>query len=470
MTVVSVVRDAVVDLALAASQAGDALGDGAATARLVLRRHCVADVAGTHLDAAAVGLSSIASDTLRFLDEIARVDAEPYLTYVLADGRLVEVFGAPPTTQDGLRRLLAELTGIGTASVAGVADAWDALPDLLRDALVRAAPTVIGNLDGVAFADRAVANEANAIAAIAAIDADLEMVQAHLARLRYLVNHPLLQIDVADLRVAQVRELAALYAMTGGPARGDLEERARQREAMHQWLADDDVLILGLSDRGDRAIVSHGDPDTAARVVTLIPGATSHPGQFADGTAYGLYWDNLHAALPAGSATVAWVGYDAPSVLGAAFTGAAEEAATDLAPFLDATEARGSRQTAVIGHSYGSVVAAHTGAGLDVEVFVATGSPGIRTAGSGLLGHLDIPSETVVVAGTFGDDPIRFAPAHGLPLRFDPAVDVRLRLGDADDLPAAGDPPGGPHSAYGHPEAVRRQVVAIEAAWADRRP
>ncbi len=293
MTVVAVVRDAVVDLALATGQAAGDLDDGAVAARAVLRRHCVVDVAGTHLDEIAGELSSIAGDTLRFLDEIARADAEPYLTYALADGRILEVVGASPTTEGGLRRLLAELTGHGTASVAGVADAWDALPDQLRDELVRAAPMAVGNLDGVAFADRAVANEANAIAAVAAIDADLEAVQAYLARLRFMVGHPLLPVDVADLRVAQVRELATLYAMTGGPDRGDLEERARQREAMRQWLADDDVLILGLSDRGDRAIVSHGDPDTAARVVTLIPGATSHPGQFADGTAYGQYWDNL---------------------------------------------------------------------------------------------------------------------------------------------------------------------------------
>lgn len=470
MTVVAVVRDAVVDLALATGRAAGDLEDGAAAAGAVLRRHCVADVAGTHLDEVAGELWSIASDTLRFLDEIARADAEPYLTYVLADGRLVELFGEPPTTEEGLRRLLGELTGIGTASVAGVAEAWDALPDELRDGLVGSAPMVVGNLDGVAFADRAVANEANAVAAVAAIDADLEAVRAYLARLRYLVGDPLLQIDVADLRVAQVRELAALYAMTGGPDRGPLEERARQREAMRQWLADDDVLILGLRDRGDQAIVSHGDPDTAAQVVTLIPGATSHPGQFGDGKVYGVYWDNLHAALPPGSATVAWVGYDAPSILGASLTGAAEDGAADLAPFLEATEARGPRQTAVIGHSYGSVVAAHTGAGLDVDAFVATGSPGIRTLESGLFGHLAIPRETVVIAGTFGDDPIRFASVHGLPLYLDPAVDVRLRLGDAADMPAAGDPPGGPHSAYGHPEAVRRQVDAIEAAWAERRP
>ncbi|WP_371480140.1 alpha/beta hydrolase [Kitasatospora sp. NBC_00315] len=156
------------------------------------------------------------------------------------------------------------------------------------------------------------------------------------------------------------------------------------------------VLLLALGSEGQgRAALSFGDPDTADDVVVYVPGLGTRVGDVGgkDGSRARCLWAEARAADPARStASIAWLGYDAPQVgpdgLAVAGTERAARGGAGYQGFLRGL--RASREGApahltALGHSYGSLTvgqAAQRPGGIPADEIVLVGSPGTgaRTA------------------------------------------------------------------------------------------
>lgn len=172
-------------------------------------------------------------------------------------------------------------------------------------------------------------------------------------------------------------------------------------------------------DPGDvltRAAVSVGDVDRATRFAVFVPGAGS-----TVRASLGGYDRDVAAVVTAASAGsddavagVVWMGYEAPqwntelvdpdrSVMG---TAVAEAGAADLAAALDAVAAPDHRVT-LVGHSYGTVVAAAAlGHGARPDDVVLMGSPGwsVGTETTPIY-VLEAATDPVADLGWFDTDP-----------------------------------------------------------------
>jgi pimeloyl-ACP methyl ester carboxylesterase len=142
--------------------------------------------------------------------------------------------------------------------------------------------------------------------------------------------------------------------------------------------------FLAYDPAGDgRAIEVLGDLATARKVVVLVPGVDSTLSNFDTGLGGVIRRAPAHQArmlkerLPDDVAVVAWLGYDPPE---GAFPEAlradrAVAGARELERFLAIVPPQATM--VLIGHSYGSVVIAHTHLGEQVTDVVALGSPGM---------------------------------------------------------------------------------------------
>ncbi|WP_394329045.1 alpha/beta hydrolase [Mycobacteroides abscessus] len=154
---------------------------------------------------------------------------------------------------------------------------------------------------------------------------------------------------------------------------------------------------LGLLDDQGHAAVSIGNPDTAKRVATLVPGTGQDLTMIdrAMDKSDKMYWAALKAdpnLTPSDVSVTTWMGYDRPMDLGqAASTSYAHNGAQGLDDFqagLRASHEGPASINTVIGHSYGSTLmgaAAIDGHHLDANNLVAVGSPGVLADNAGQL-------------------------------------------------------------------------------------
>ncbi|MEU6216569.1 alpha/beta hydrolase [Streptomyces sp. NPDC047022] len=223
-------------------------------------------------------------------------------------------------------------------------DWWVSLSDEQRAEYKEAFPDVIGNLDGVPSADR---NEVNR------------------------ANLPLLIAQLEGKRdAASVDKLAGLQGIQN-------KLDAGSQPPMY-------LLGVGLEGNG-RAIVSYGNPDTARNVSAYVPGlGTKLDGDFADGDVKRAFETAKGAGkLDPSTASIVWLGYDAPQSADVMSAGDAERGAPAYDSFMSgisATNENPDPHITAIGHSYGSrLVGAATQApggipGADDIILV--GSPG----------------------------------------------------------------------------------------------
>lgn len=192
------------------------------------------------------------------------------------------------------------------------------------------------------------------------------------------IDGPLItaSVDLVDLE-NQLDVLNELQGRLDGTSGHELPE----------GLGHEDLYLLSLDTENEgRAIVTHGNPDTADNIATSVPGTTtdwtSINGQM--GRSGDLYRAAAETDPDAEHAVITWIGYDAPAIHEAAGPTKAENAVEELSDFqkgLRATHegAQPSHNT-VIGHSYGSTVVGHTAMseeGLDADDLVFVGSPGV---------------------------------------------------------------------------------------------
>ncbi|WET81758.1 alpha/beta hydrolase [Amycolatopsis sp. QT-25] len=224
---------------------------------------------------------------------------------------------------------------------------WASLSDTAKVALLQENPGLVGNLDGIPAVDRDAAN-----------------------------------------RAVLAREIARL--------RGD--PKLQGLEAIERRLArsEPQAFLLGLDTSGDgKAIVSAGNPDTAANVATYVPGTGSELAKIGgDLDRSDKMWAAATTSGSPSTAVITWLGYDAPNeITDAASDEYADGGKAALAGFQDGlreTHQGPPSHNTVLGHSYGTTVVGYAAVdgGLAADELVFVASPGVGAHDVGDL-HLD---------------------------------------------------------------------------------
>lgn len=296
---------------------------------------------------------------------------------------------------------------------------WDALSVTVQNRLTSAAPEIVGNLPGIPFATRDAANRAMLEKTIDELELQADSIVGRGAGTEI----------TARLNMLHEIELA-MEPQAGEPERS--------------------VISLDTQWPG-RAAIAIGDLGAADYVSYLIPGMFfTIEGQIVDWseTAVELYneqgdWLRVLGKSDAelrdkSVATVAWMGYETPSL----FTVGSEELADLGALYLDSamdalyTERGENRPyVSLVAHSYGSTAAmkALVTGNFEVDAFAVVGSPG---SGAQSVDELHVRGRNVFVGeaswdpvvgtGYFGNDP--GAPSYGArPMSVAGGVDLITR-------------------------------------------
>ncbi|MFI8339418.1 alpha/beta hydrolase [Streptomyces sp. NPDC085639] len=254
---------------------------------------------------------------------------------------------------------------------------WDGLTDEQRQEYLEIAPDLIGGLDGIPAVSRDEANR------------------------NYL---PVLIDDLArrggDDAETKLNALRMIQDKLNEPSRPPM-------------------FLLGIGDEGNgRAIVSYGNPDTAKNVSAYVPGlSTKLNDEFVTDTMKRAQ-DTAKGAqrLDPSSASIVWLGYDAPQNVDVMSKGDAQRGAPAYNQFMagiSATNENPDPHVTAIGHSYGSLTvgtAAKQAGGIPgVDDVILLGSPGVDAQKATELG---VGKEHVFV-GAADNDPVTHLPTKG---------------------------------------------------------
>jgi hypothetical protein len=268
---------------------------------------------------------------------------------------------------------------------------WAALTSDERSRALLTWPVELGSLDGLPGAARSAANERRLAQDVAA-----------LRRREKLTPDQRRWLDNCLVVRAQLALARAVRGTGAGPPTAQL-------------------LVFDPTAFGyqGRAAIAVGDVDTADNVAFLVPGLGSdiHGGMARlTGNAVRVASEARRIAPGATTATVAWMGYDAPGFTSVASDDAAEHGATLLATDVLAVQA--SRDVAphlsVVAHSYGTTTAGlalrDAQTGTDDLVLVGSPGPGVEDAGDLQLpsGHVFVGANSrdlVSYLDRFGKDP-----------------------------------------------------------------
>ncbi|MFJ3979488.1 alpha/beta hydrolase [Streptomyces sp. NPDC090021] len=252
---------------------------------------------------------------------------------------------------------------------------WDGLTDEQRQEYLEIAPDLVGSLDGVPAVARDEANR------------------------NYL---PVLIDDLArrggDDAETKLNALRMIQDKLGEPSRPPM-------------------FLLGIGDEGNgRAIVSYGNPDTSKHVSAYVPGLmTKLNDEFVTDTMKRAQ-DTAKGAqrVDPSSASIIWLGYDAPQHIDVATRGDAQRGAPAYNQFmagLSATNQSADPHVTAIGHSYGSLtvgIAAKQSGGIPgVDDVILLGSPGVDAQKATELGV----GKDHVFVGAADNDPVTHLPS-----------------------------------------------------------
>ncbi|WP_431042401.1 alpha/beta hydrolase [Streptomyces sp. P1-3] len=293
---------------------------------------------------------------------------------------------------------------------------WKGLSPDERDALIALQPASVGKLDGLPAEAR---NEANRTV-LADTHAEVSQ-KLHELDQKEPTKYEQKWDKIRQVPIQGEQQLTIAWE-SWNKKRSEILDQLKSLESLQSRVEQpgEDLpkpYLLGFSADGQgRAIVAHGNPDTADHTAVYVPGTFSKlSGAGGDIDRMGDLWRRSQGEVPGQSvSTITWIGYDAPQDLAIEATddSYARNAAPKLNRFLDGLQAAQggpeASHTTVIGHSYGSTVvgAASIDGKLAADDFVAAGSPGV------LVGHaddLDVGKDHVwSLAGTW--DPV---PAGG---------------------------------------------------------
>lgn len=246
---------------------------------------------------------------------------------------------------------------------------WDGLSDAEQAAVIAAYPELVGNTDGIPASGR---DEANRLV----LGQDLAVL-----RLRE-TDGTLTDAEEKQLENAEAAQDAL------DDAAGYLDPVTQEPVESRLYMYDPSAF-----DGDGRIALSIGDPDTADNVALQVPGFGTDGGSAAYLTerAYNIYSASRFDDPGSSTASIMWIGYDAPDnapftgdgdFAGVLTEGAAEAGGKRLADTVDGLRAGRDGDPAhltVIGHSYGSTTTGYGASdyGLAVDDIVFVGSPGV---------------------------------------------------------------------------------------------
>ncbi|GHA74561.1 alpha/beta hydrolase [Streptomyces termitum] len=291
-------------------------------------------------------------------------------------------------TEATLRDVRADTAGVRTAADryldatvprdASPADRrrwWDGLTDEQRREYLEIAPDLIGGLDGIPAAVRDEANR---------------------TRLPLLIDE-LSRRDDDDART----KLTALRMI-----QDKLSEPSNPP-----------MYLLGIGTEGNgRAIISYGDPDASRNVSAYVPGlGTKLDEEFVKDTMKRAEDTAIGARdVDPSSASIIWLGYDAPQLVDVIARGDAQRGAPAYNEFmagLSATNQNADPHLTAIGHSYGSLTvgtAAQRPGGIPgADDIILLGSPGVDAQRAEELGV----GKDHVFVGAADNDPVTHLPS-----------------------------------------------------------
>ncbi|MET9345232.1 alpha/beta hydrolase [Streptomyces termitum] len=291
-------------------------------------------------------------------------------------------------TEATLRDVRADTAGVRTAADRYLDDTvprdaspadrrrwWDGLTDEQRREYLEIAPDLIGGLDGIPAAARDEANR---------------------TRLPLLIDE-LSRRDDGDART----KLTALRMI-----QDKLSEPSNPP-----------MYLLGIGTEGNgRAIISYGDPDASRNVSAYVPGwQTKLDEGFVDDTMKRARDTAVGARdVDPSSASIIWLGYDAPQHVDVMTRGDAQRGAPAYNEFMEGLAVTNRNEDAhltAIGHSYGSLTvgtAAQRPGGIPgADDIIILGSPGVDAQKAEELGV----GRGHVFVGAADNDPVTHTPA-----------------------------------------------------------
>jgi len=332
---------------------------------------------------------------------------------------------------------------------------WDHLTADQREEYLSAFPGLIGNLDGVPADVRDEANRENLKVLIAKLEGQHD--------------------DLSKTQLEGLKGIQEKLDEGGSPP----------------------MFLLGVGDEGNgRAIVSYGNPDTSINVSAYVPGlGTTFNGDFADDTVRRALQTQKGAyKYDHSTASIVWLGYDAPGFTEVASTADADKGAPAYRSFIEgigATNENKNPHITAIGHSYGSLLvgtAAREHGGIPgVDDIVLLGSPG---TGAQAASELNV-GKGHVFAASADNDPVSWLPAKSSLLGPAPAIvnsldderwfgrdptskefgATRIESGDGPlPLWLSGDGPTPAHSGYFDPDrnpSAANNIAKIVAGRSD---
>lgn len=341
----------------------------------------------------AAKAQAIADRIARALSEAAETDArytEALRKLVARDGDGLKVTDAmwadASADAAAVRALMADYLRDAVPLAAPPAERlawWQGLTPEQREEYLAVHPDLIGNLDGIPSAVRDAANRDNLTLLMGKLEGADD--------------------DRSRTMLAGLRSIDGQLRASGHPP----------------------MFLLGIGDEGNgRAIVSYGNPDTARNVSAYVPG-------LGTGLDEGFAEDDLKRARDTllgsleydrSTASIVWLGYDAPQLsvdditgnTDVMFTDHAEAGASAYGEFMAgiaATNEHDDPHMTAVGHSYGSLTvgqAAQRDGGIPgVDDIVLVGSPG---TGANSADDLGVGSGHVYV-GAAENDPVTRAPS-----------------------------------------------------------
>ncbi|ADD40129.1 alpha/beta hydrolase [Stackebrandtia nassauensis] len=296
---------------------------------------------------------------------------------------------------------------------AKVKEWWDGLSQQQREALIAADPKAVGGLDGVPIAVRDQANRLALTSEMDSVGGQLSAAREELSKLSPGSPHDLASRQEYQEAASRVRELDQrwdnLNSVKDQLGRTDLQGSTEKLHLIDYDSASDGKLVMSV-----------GNPDTADNVLTFVPGMTTDVEGIGTSMDYSLRMQADAAANLPGSSTasVMWLGYDAPDgVFGAANDNAYRAAAGDLTTFqhgLRATHEGPASLNTLLGHSYGSSTVGYAASQADLRIdnLVFVASPGATVDSAGDFQGIGADH---VFATRGSDDIIRHVPEwfHG---------------------------------------------------------
>lgn len=272
---------------------------------------------------------------------------------------------------------------------------WMSLSAGAQQLLIQEFPSRVGWLDGVPAAAR---DQANRLA----LSQDTQALRARLAALR--AEEPAATLTAGRSSVpspAWQRWESEMSAVQGKLAGTGALERALGLGGSNGY---PHAYLLGFDTNGNgHAIVSFGNPDTAASTVTYVPGVGSKlAGAAGDSGRAAALWQQASKIAPGTSiASIYWLGYNAPQL-------GLSQGLSNLDMSFTSDQPGIPDHSVVLGHSYGSLVAGEAVAHDHMHPgdLIVVGSPGVGVDRAGQLGL----SPQHVWAGANTHDPVPALP------------------------------------------------------------